>query len=132
MDEYRKFRQGELLVNNTTHAVATNSRSSAKGFCFSEDIPEVAFRYLSGVVDLDICMVLDIPKEYLNPAHGVYKDPDCECNGEITTMIKSEWCCETYDNKIAKLVFATNYYSLIGISHRDIDKLIKRMCANEK
>lgn len=72
-------------------------------------------------------MVLDIPKEYLTPAQAIYRNPESIGKKYSTMMIKSEWCCDSYNNKMAKLISATPKYSSMGFSHRVIEKIIRMM-----
>lgn len=65
---------GHNLKNNTHHTGRTNS----VGFCFfplDQDEPETAFRYMQGVVDMDVCIVFEVDDKTLSKmkkGYGVY------------------------------------------------------------
>lgn len=102
IDEYNKFIAGEVLTNTTDHYRGGRGGSTSVGFCFSKDEPKVAFQYLKGIVDCDICMVLDIDRKSLIKASGKYaKQKD---GNFICAVLKEEYCCIQYSKKTAKLV----------------------------
>lgn len=101
--EWEAFERGETLINNTDHFDGGKGGSKSVGFCFTEDAPEVAWRYLSGIVDADVWVTFEFPDNYLIQSDGVYADPR-EGAGFYDRIIIDEWCCTSYDNTIAKVV----------------------------
>lgn len=63
--EWEAFERGEILINNTDHFDGGKGGSKSVGFCFTEDAPEVAWRYLSGIVDADVWVTFEFPDNYL-------------------------------------------------------------------
>lgn len=102
IDEYNKFIAGEVLTNTTDHYRGGRGGATSVGFCFSKDEPKVAFQYLKGIVDCDICMVLDIDRKSLIKASGKYaKQKDGKF---ICAVLKEEYCCTQYSNKTVRLI----------------------------
>ena len=109
--EYDAFIAGERLVNNTDHYRGGKGGSLSQGFCFSPDKPKVAFEYLKGTIDTEVCMVLDFPDDYLIESRGKYRNPGVpEDSPMVKVMLKKEFCCGVYDNKVAKLISMTTMY----------------------
>lgn len=101
--EWEAFERGETLINNTDHFDGGKGGSKSVGFCFTEDAPEVAWRYLAGIVDADVWVTFEFPDNYLIQSDGIYGDPR-EGAGFYDRIIIDEWCCTSYDNTIAKVV----------------------------
>lgn len=103
IQEYRKFVSGENLTNNTDHFRGGRGGSISVGFCFTEDDPKTAWRYLKGIVYPEICMVLEIDQSLLNESRGKYADYSNGQDGSHACLQK-EWCTTQYSNKTAKLI----------------------------
>ena len=101
--EWEAFERGETLINNTDHFDGGKGGSKSIGFCFTEDPPEVAWQYLKGIVDADVCATFEFPDNYLTKSDGKYSDQS-EGAGFFDYEIRTEWCCRSYDNTIAKVV----------------------------
>lgn len=103
ISEFTKFVSGETLRNDTDHYMGGKGGSTSRGFCFTEDDPHTAWRYLKGIVSYDVCMVLEIDKDFLQETSGRYADFSDGKDGS-TACIKKEYCTCEYSNKTAKLV----------------------------
>lgn len=72
-EEFKKYKEGQVLENNTKHIGKTNS----VGFCFLDadeiDIKQ-ALHFLSGIASFDICAVFETNKK-LNKTYGEYAKP---------------------------------------------------------
>lgn len=72
-DEFKKYKKGQVLENNTKHIGKTNS----VGFCFLDadeiDVKQ-ALHFLSGIASFDICAVFETKKK-LNKTYGEYAKP---------------------------------------------------------
>lgn len=101
--EFHKFESGEVLVNNTDHYQNGKGGSTSRGFCFTEDEPSTAWRYLKGVVYPEVCMVLEFEDGVLIPSMGRYADFSNGRDGS-TSCLKVEYCTCQYSNKTAKLI----------------------------
>ena len=97
------FQDGKILINDTDHYKGGKGGSLSVGFCFTEDTPEDAWVYLSGVVDAAVCVVFDFPDGYLRKSYGVYADHSEGAKFE-DRVLKTEWCCVKYHRSIAKVV----------------------------
>lgn len=95
IEEYRRLMSGEYLYNLTNHAALGRSTSSV-GFCFAEDDPATAWRYLKGIVDSDVCMQLVFKPGTLTKSKGRYIDYSNGTFSSLPPCIKREWCCKTY------------------------------------
>lgn len=100
--EWEAFERGETLISTTDHFKGGKGRSTSVGFCFTEDEPEVAWRYLKGIVDADVWVTFEFPDGYLKQRMGRYADH--KDDGTYTVRRRREWCCTSYDNTIAKVV----------------------------
>lgn len=58
--EYEAFQRGDLLVNNKNHSIKRGSASTSVGFCFFKEDPEDAKHWLSGIVDFDVCITVEV------------------------------------------------------------------------
>ena len=103
LKEWQAFQQGERLVNHTDHFCDGKGGSLSKGFCFTEDEPAIAWRYLAGIVDADVWATFEFPDNYLTKSDWKYNDKS-EGAGFFDYEIRTEWCCRSYDNTIAKVV----------------------------
>lgn len=101
--EWDAFQDGKILVNDTDHYRGGKGGSLSVGFCFTEDAPEDAWVYLSGIVDAAVCVVFDFPDGYLRKSYGVYADHSEGAKFE-DKVLKVEWCCVKYHRSIAKVV----------------------------
>lgn len=107
--EFIMFVCGEVLRNDTDHFMGGKGGSTSKGFCFTEDDPHTAWRYLKGLVSPDVCMVLDIDKDLLTKSSGKYGDYSDGKDG-TTPCLKTEYCTCEYSNKTARLIKALSPY----------------------
>lgn len=89
----------EKIYNNRKH----NAKTTSVGFCFTEDEPQVAWKYLGGIVDADVCVTFEFPDGFLTEATAKYADQR-EGAGFDDMVTKTEWCCTSYDKTIAKVV----------------------------
>lgn len=103
LNEFYQFMSGETLINTTDHFKGGKGGSLSVGFCFTEDDPLTAWRYLKGIVYPEICMVLDIDPSLLKESRGKYADYSTGQDG-THICLKREYCLTQYSNKIAKLI----------------------------
>lgn len=111
-EEFRKYKNGEILQNNTIHKAKTTS----KGFCFFnlKDLkPEFAWNFLKGICFPDVCVVFEVKDSELKKGYGIYSDPNktlYELMNFIPKTIKvQEYSTEIYNKEIFRLVkYTTN------------------------
>lgn len=101
--EWKAFERGETLTNNTDHFKGGKGGSKSIGFCFTEDEPAIAWEYLKGIVDADIWVTFEFPNGYLKKSSGKYADTR-EGAGFYDVVYRTEWCCTSYNNTIAKVI----------------------------
>ena len=106
--EYEAFLRGNILHNNTDHYLGGKGGSTSRGFCFTIDKPSKAWRYLKGLVSMDICMVLDIDRNILTKSIGKYVDYDNSTDTVIKSCLKPEYCTCSYSTLQAKLIEVVN------------------------
>lgn len=101
--EFQKFISGKKLINKTNHFKENGCVTSSIGFCFSEDNPKTAWQYLKGIVNYNICMVVDIQESLLTKTYGRYPDYS---NGQLgeALCLKPEYCLTSYSSKNATLI----------------------------
>lgn len=122
--EWEVFQAGGKLINATNHYRDGKGGSISVGFCFTEDSPEDAWRYLAGIVDADVCAVFDFPDGYLRKSTGVYADV-AETALFDDVGLRVEWCTTQYDNTIAKVVHVINPFQ--GAEYRQLKKEIDKL-----
>lgn len=117
-EEYEAYMRGETLVNETNHSLLRGSASTSIGFCFFCERPEDAVHVLSGIVDLDYCIKVEVDESLVSKARGRY------ANRELNAAeYRDEYCTTTYDNKTFRLIEATTKYSSYAPNHRDLKRL---------
>lgn len=121
LSEWEAFEAGGKLMNNTDHFNDGKGGSTSVGFCFTEDEPEVAWRYLSGIVDADVWVTFEFPDGFLKESMGKYADH--KDDGTYKPCLRREWCCTSYDNTIAKVI--NKCVPFQGEDYRRIRELIK-------
>lgn len=111
-EEFKKYKEGQVLVNNTKHIGKTNSI----GFCFLDadefDIKE-ALHFLSGIVSFDICAVFETNKK-LNKSYGEYAKPikDYDKKNPLEFLINLLDCWEDIpENRMKINEYCTKKYS---------------------
>lgn len=120
--EWDAFQDGKVLINETDHYKGGKGGSLSVGFCFTQDSPEDAWVYLAGVVDAAVCVVFDFPDGYLRKSRGIYADHS-DGAGFFNKVVKTEWCCEEYDNKVAQVVAVCNPFQ--GAEYANLKMLAK-------
>lgn len=106
MDYFR----GKTLRNDADHgAIRGRDASTAVGFCFFAEDPDVALHRLSGIVDLDCCITVEVSEDLVRPCTGRYPNwvrPGVQ-DGSVQV---EEWCATEYDRRRFRLVSVTGKY----------------------
>ena len=123
--EWEAFEWGWTLENNTDHFDGGKGGSKSIGFCFTEYEPEVAWRYLKGIVDADVWVTFEFPDGYLKQSMGKYPDYSND-DDTFKPCLRREWCCTSYDNTIAKVIDKCNPFQ--DEEYREIRAFIKLFC----
>lgn len=115
--EWDKLKAGQTITNNRKH----DAKTTSVGFCFTEDEPQVAWKYLSGVVDADVCATFDFPDGFLTESTAQYADRR-EGAKFFDLMEKRDWCCTEYSLDDCKVVNVIDPY--MGEDYRDLKKIV--------
>ena len=118
--EWLALCSGQTITNNRKH----KSKTTSVGFCFTEDSPEVAWQYLAGIVDADVCVTFDFPDGFLTESTAKYAD---QSEGAKMTdlMDKREWCCTEYSLNDANWVDVIDPY--MCEAYRNLKKIIEEL-----
>lgn len=118
--EFEAYTKGKTIRNDTKHG--ESAKTTSVGFCFFPEEPEEAHRWLSGIVNDDVCVTFDVPDNMVNKSVGTYNDPDKSDNSigavmmdifdhfmgnemeNVVYMEKVEYCCKKYSRKDFRLV----------------------------
>ena len=103
-EEFKEYQVGNVLFNDKDHK-KNGQRTDSIGFCFmdyDDQIPELAYEYLSGIVSDDVCAIFEVDKSCLTESSGIYADPYCDYF--FATMTKVEYCCQSYGKDNFKLL----------------------------
>ena len=133
--EFEKYRSGKKLKNKTNHKKQNHRKTTSIGFCFlslDDFEPEYAYKFLSGIVTDDVCVVFEVDEKKLKQSEARYSRPltDEEDEKEIEklnlnggffnflistlqvmkdlnsngSMMVKEYYCTKYNNKDFKLI----------------------------
>lgn len=117
-EEWRRLQAGQLLVNESKHR---GFRSESRGFCFTTDDPKEAIHYLSGNVDTDVCVTMEVPEGMLRKTKAIYRDhkSDKEIDllptslNDVPHVEKTEYCCTRYSLDKVRVISSTTEFSMI-------------------
>ena len=119
--EWDKLKAGQTITNNRKHKAKTTSI----GFCFTEDEPQVAWKYLSGIVDADVCVTFEFPDGFLTEATAKYADLREGAEfGDL--MDKREWCCVEYSLDDCKVVCVIDPF--MGDDYKHLKNIVNFLC----
>lgn len=103
--EFDAYMRGETLINEKDHGAERGyEATTAVGFCFFVDAPEKAKHRLSGIVDFDVCLTVDVCPSKIRLCHGRY--PEWHDGVRIGTVKYVEFCSISYNNRDFKLLSA--------------------------
>jgi len=109
------------MFNDTDHS-KSGKHTDSVGFCFFPEDPDDAIRWLSGIVNDDVCVTFDVPEDKVRVSRGRYIDHDNSDESlgaalsdiflhlmgremeNCETKYRTEYCCTEYDNQTFKLV----------------------------
>lgn len=120
--EYEAYCRGDLLVNTKDHSQSRGTASTSIGFCFFEEDPEEAKVWLSGIVDFDYCITVEVFDSEVVKSRGRYLSSD-----KTHLMHKTEYCCKSYDNARFRLIEATTKYRTYAPNHALLKELFPEL-----
>lgn len=128
LKEYNALQSGKIITNNTIHA-KKGFKTTSKGFCFFEEDPDEAIHWLSGIVDLDVCVSFEIEEKLLAKTQGKYADSTkfdpskvMHIGDKIEYIVKNEYCRFWYCLDIVKILSATTKYRDLYPSKDELKK----------
>lgn len=108
--EFAAYMRGETLTNYKSHAAARGRDvTTAVGFCFFDDDPEKAIHRLSGIVDVDQCITVDVPDYAVKVCRGRYTNWVRPGVADGSVMLQ-EYCAISYDKTVFKLISHTDKF----------------------
>lgn len=122
--EWDKLQAGQTITNNRKHKAKTTS----VGFCFTEDEPQVAWKYLGGIVDAEVCVTFDFPEGFLTESTAKYADQR-EGAEFGYLMDKRELCCTEYSLDDAKVVCVIDPF--MGVEYRELKEIVDSFIESE-
>lgn len=141
LQEYELLISGHELHNFKIHSM-DGCRTSSVGFCFFEEDPDVAVRWLGGIVCLDMCVTMEVPDKMCVKSWGLYlnaKDMDMSKPMNYDDLMRTakfsrrtEFCCCRYSKRQVQIISATNKYSLMYPSRAEYQGMIDAMLRGEK
>lgn len=115
--EWGKLTYGQTITNHCKHKAKTTS----VGFCFTEDEPQVAWKYLGGIVDADVCVTFDFPDGFLTESTAKYADQREGAKfGDL--MDKREWSCTKYSLADCNVVCVIDPF--MGEEYQQLKKIV--------
>ena len=118
--EYEVLIAGGKLMNATDHHKEHGRKTTSVGFCFFPEDPDKAIHWLSGVVNTEMCVTLDIDDSLLTESTGIYRadeKDDIEGMSLLELMFtpapqieRKEYCLTEYSLNVAKVLDATTKY----------------------
>lgn len=127
--EYEALMHGETVTNNRDHYNGGRGGSLSVGFCFTEDNPMTAWRYLKGVAVAEVCLVLDIPREMLTRSTGVYRDVSSSLD-RPRKCLKEEWCLTSYSLNDIRLIKKYEMYEVASFNDFVLLEYANRVAAS--
>lgn len=115
LNEFIKYKNGEILINNTDYNREKNLKSYSKGFCFlnyAHYKPEIAFHFINGctgkIFEYDICVIFETNRNNVVQSRARYAEPVKPTNAmsllNRKSFIAKEYCTTTYDKEKFKLI----------------------------
>lgn len=106
-EEFKKYCDGELLINNTNHNKDNNQMTNSIGFCFfnyAQHKPEEILHSVFGIATCNICAIFETDRKNVRRTHGRYSQPIDRDTTKRRTIVAHEYCTTEYDNKSFKLI----------------------------
>lgn len=122
MGEFLAYMKGRLLENRSKH---NHRATSSVGFCFFRgNVDEWAHR-LNGLVDFDVLLTLDVPRNAVTLSQGVYANGAGRQTPRPATF--PEFCTTIYDRDLFKLV---DYDFSFGFNHCFVSRSVLQQVLN--
>lgn len=107
--EFDRYMAGETLVNETDHSRQRGTASTCVGFCWFEGDPGEAKHRLSGIVDFDVCLTVEVePSAWRRLRCGTGRYMDHKTGGPYWL---TEYCTTRYSRETMSYVTHTVRYA---------------------
>lgn len=106
-EEFKKFDDGEELINNTDHNKDNNNKTNSIGFCFfnyAHYKPEEMLHSVFGVVTCNICCIFETDRENVRRTYGRYSQAIDKNTLDRRIIIAHEYCTTKYSKENFKLL----------------------------
>ena len=130
--EYQSLVKGKMLYNNTNHCKSKGQRSSSVGFCFFIENPDEAVHRLSGIVDLDWCVTMEVDEGFLIQSYGWYVDEGkwdksrvLRLGDSVPAIRRREYCRCRYSLVDVQILGATQKYKAMFPSKVKMKEVMK-------
>ena len=115
-EEFRKYINGEILINTKDHSKEGHNKTISKGFCFfnyAQYKPEEMLHSVVGIVNLDICCIFETEGKNVKRSYGRYSKAKKKDGIERISIFAKEFCTTEYSKNTFKLLqFAIpNYFN---------------------
>lgn len=119
-EELRRLKAGQTLINESKHK---GFRTESRGFCFTPDEPAQAIHWLSGNIDTDVCVKMEVQDGAFRKTRAWYRDPEKDLPDGLPTnaddvagMWRTEYCTTRYSlRQVDILDVSTEYANIPGI-----------------
>lgn len=106
-EEFKKFDDGEELINNTDHSKDNNNKTNSIGFCFfnyAQHKPEEMLHSVFGVATCNICCIFETDRKNVRRTYGRYSQAIDKNTLDRRTIIAHEYCTTKYSKENFKLL----------------------------
>ena len=106
-EEFKKFDDGEELINNTDHSKDNNNKTNSIGFCFfnyAQHKPEEMLHSVFGVATCNICCIFETDRKNVRRTYGRYSQAIDKNTLDRRTIIAHEYCTTKYSKENFKVL----------------------------
>lgn len=106
-EEFKKFDDGEELINNTDHNKDNNNKTNSIGFCFfnyAHYKPEEMLHSVFGVVTCNVCCIFETDRKNVRRTYGRYSQAIDKNTLDRRIIIAHEYCTTKYSKENFKLL----------------------------
>ena len=107
IEEFKKYKNEEILVNNTDHHFEKNRMTNSVGFCFfnyAQYKPEEILHSVFGITSISICAIFETERTNVKKTWGRYSKPINKISIDRIPFIAKEYCTNTYSKNNFKLI----------------------------
>lgn len=105
--EFKKYINGDILINKTNHNKETNFKTTSIGFCFfnyAHYNPEKIFHSVTGIVNTSICCIFETNRDNVFKSIGRYSRAKDGSKFTRESFVAKEYCTTNYSRESFKLL----------------------------